>query len=121
MSISKRKINPEQPPRQNLLEKQQIIDLEKRINLHVGSFLVLSEEGDPQQIAFAHAQARNEYLKFGPEMHKIALKIGGPLTRTIEEYLESIDVLLHCLTNWVDEDKINQYYRKTQKLESELK
>src|SRR6185369_8114362 len=60
----------------NALEKQMLTDLEKRISLHLGSFLVLTEEGDPTQIALAHQKAKSEFLKFAPEMSRLALHLG---------------------------------------------
>ena len=118
MHNSKNKTNSKS---HNILERQMLNDLEQRININVGSFLVLSEEGDPQQIAFAHQQAKTEFLKFGPEMHKIAMRIGGPITQAVDEYLASIDMLLHCPATWIDEDKITHCYHTTQRLDAELR
>jgi hypothetical protein len=103
-----------------MLEKQMLFDLEKKISLNVGSFLVLTEEGDPTQIALAHQKAKSDFLKFGPEMHQIAEKIGGDLLFTVSEYLESIDIVLHT-SGFLDDDQISQCFRKTQKLEAQLK
>ena len=104
----------------DVLEKQMLVDLEKKISLHVGSFLVLSEEGDPTQIALAHQKAKSDFMKFGPEMHRIAEQLGGDILHVVSEYLESIDVVLHT-TAFLDDEKISQCFYKTQKLEAKLK
>jgi len=119
MAISKRKVK-KSPISPVALEKQMLNDLEKRISLNVGSFLVLTEEGDPTQIALAHQKAKSELIKFGPEMHKIAQKIGGALPQMVEEYLHSIDSILYSSAGWIDEDQISQCFHTTQRLETEL-
>ncbi|HEY5235236.1 MAG TPA: hypothetical protein VIJ14_03565, partial [Rhabdochlamydiaceae bacterium] len=89
MSISKKKEPsnyPKKIPQQkakkieNALEKQMLVDLEKRISLNVGQFLVLTEEGELTQIALAHQRAKSEFLKFAPEMSRIALHLGGEIS-----------------------------------------
>jgi len=125
MSISKRKIKEKYPIQKRIptksLEKQMLGDLEKRISLNVGNYLVLTEEGDPTQIALAQQKARSEFLKFGPEMHKIAQKIGGNIPQAVDEYLNSINSVLHSSAGWIDDDIISTCFHKTEKLESELK
>lgn len=123
MAISKRKTKKSPQPfpqKKGVLEKQMLNDLEKRISLNVGSFLVLTEEGEPTQIALAHQKAKSELIKFGPEMHKIAEKIGGTLPQMVDDYLESVDNLLHSGSGWIDEETISRCFHTTQKLESEL-
>ncbi len=105
---------------ENYLKKQMLEDLEKRISLNVGNFLVLSEEGDPTQIALAHQKAKSEFLKFGPEMHKIAQTIGGNLQYAVADFLDSIDIVLHC-AEFLDDDKISRCFHTTQTLEAELR
>lgn len=126
MGTSKRKakksISIQSSPEHELeLNKQILGDLERRISIHVGSFLVLTEEGDPTQIAMAQQKAKSEFLKFGPEMHKIAHHLGGKLPQVVDAFLESVDSVLHCNVEWLDEEKISKCYHTTQQLESELR
>lgn len=118
MTISKRK-EPDNYPKK-IIEKQMLEDLERRINLNLGNYIVLTEEGDPEQIAMAHQKAKSEFIKFGPEMHKIAQHIGGSISQAVEDYLSSVDTVLHSL-GWLDDEKISQCFDTTQRLESELK
>jgi hypothetical protein len=101
-------------------EKQMLSDLEKRISLNFGNFLVLSEEGSPAQIALAHQKAKSEFMKFAPEMKRLAENMGGEVLIVVADYLDSIDTVLHC-NGMLDEDKISQCYNTTQRLEAELK
>lgn len=103
----------------NALEKQMLSDLEKRISLHVGSFLVLTEEGDPTQIALAHQKAKSEFLKFAPEMSRLALHLDNEISSVVADYLDSVDVVLH--NELVDEEKISRCFHTTQRLQTELK
>lgn len=103
----------------NALEKQMLTDLEKRISLHLGSFLVLTEEGDPTQIALAHQKAKSEFLKFAPEMSRLALHLGGEISVVVADYLDSVDVVLH--NDLIDEEKVSRCFHTTQRLQAELK
>lgn len=127
MAISKKKSIQNYPKKSqikktrvdNALERQMLMDLERRISLNVGNFLVLTEEGTPTQIALAHQKAKTEFLKFGSEMSKLANQVGGLLPDTVSEFLDSVDTVLYC--GLLDEEKINQCFSTTQKLQSELK
>jgi hypothetical protein len=129
MSISRKKSHHHYPKKnsqikakkiENVLEKQMIVDLEKRISLNVGNFLVLTEEGDPTQIALAHQKAKSEFIKFGPEMARIAQRLGGEVSYVVAEFLDSVDVVLHC-SEMLDDDKVSRCFYSTQRLEAELK
>jgi hypothetical protein len=128
MSISRKKESPNYPKKipqqkvkkiENALEKQMLVDLEKRISLNVGQYLVLTEEGDPTQIALAHQRAKSEFLKFAPEMSRLALHLGGEISYIVADFLDSIDVVLH--TEFLDEEKVSRCFHITQRLQSALK
>jgi hypothetical protein len=115
-----KKISQQKPKKiENALEKQILVDLEKRISLNVGSYLVLTEEGDPTQIALAHQKAKSEFLKFAPEMSRLALRLGGEISYVVADFLDSVDVVLH--NDLLDEDKISRCFHTTQRLQAELK
>lgn len=104
----------------NHLEKQMLSDLEKRISLNVGNFLVLTEEGDPAQIALAHQKAKSEFLKFGPEMQRIAKNMDAEIGKAVAEYLDTIDTVLHC-SGMLDDEKVSKCFNTTQRLAHSLK
>jgi len=123
MRQERRKIKPYHPRtthHERVLEKQKLADLEHRISIDMGNFLVLLEEGTPQQIDLAKQKARTDLIKFGPDMQKMAEKIGGKLPSAVEDFLMSVDTILHSASGWVDEAKISNCYNVTQKLEKEL-
>ena len=103
------------------IEKQKIIDLQHRLSASVGDFLVLLNEGNSQQIEHAKAKAKSDFLKYAPEMQHTAESLGGKFYRAVEDFLESIDMILHSAPGWIDEEKIARCYDSTQKLEKELK
>lgn len=104
----------------NSLEMKQIAKLEQQITLQVNNYLVLSELGNPTQIALAYKSAQNEFLNLGPEMHRISVKIGGELPNYVADFLESIDTVLHN-EGLLDEEIITQCLNTSAKLKAELK
>ncbi len=102
------------------INKQILGDLEKKISLHLDSFLVLTEEGEPTQIAMAQQKAKSELLKFGPQMSKIAEKVGGELPEVVDDFLDSINTILHGSSGMLDEEKISHCVSKTEELKSQL-
>ncbi len=115
-----KKVSQQTKKVENVLEKQMLVDLEKRISLNVGQFLVLTEEGDPTQIALAHQKAKSDFLKFAPEMSRIALHLGGEISYVVADFLDSVDVVLHC-REMLDDDKVARCFHSTQRLQAELK
>lgn len=109
------------PQQDNHMAKQILSDLKQRISLNVGNFLVLTEEGEPTQIALAHQKAKSEFLKFGPEMHKIGIRLGGTLAESVNEFLESVNSILHTTSGFIDDDLISKCFHTTRKLEIELR
>jgi hypothetical protein len=99
------------------VQKQALSDLERRISMRVGNFLVLIEEGTPTQITEAKQHAISELLKVGPDMEKVAQEIGGKFPLFVHDYLDSIDSILHSASGFIDEAKIARCFNCTQKLE----
>ncbi len=100
---------------------QELLDLEHKIRADFGTFLVLKEEGNHMQIERAKQKARTDLLKYGPDMSRIAQKLGGSLPRAVHNFLQSIDAVIHSATGWIDDDKIIHCYNSTEALEHELK
>jgi hypothetical protein len=128
MSISRKKESPNYSKKiqqqkvkkiENALEKQMLVDLEKRISINVGQFLVLTEEGDLTQIALAHQRAKSEFLKIAPEMSRLALQLGGEISYVVADFLDSVDAVLH--NDFLDEEKVSRCFHTTQRLQLELK
>lgn len=120
-----RKMKSYQPRRKRArtvrLSKQQLMDLEHKISADIGSFLVLLEQGNAEQVMSASQKARSDFLKLGPDMKKLATQMGGTFPKHVDAFLDSIDNILHTGVNWLDEGKIKDCYGATQRLEEALK
>ena len=121
MGAHRKKMKPYHPRKTHharVVEKQQLVDLEKKLSMDIGQFLVLSEEGNASQTDHARQKARTDLIKYGPDMQKLAQQIGGPFPRYVDNFLDSVDDLLH--TAMIDPAKISLLYHSTQQLEDEL-
>ncbi len=106
------------PPR--ALMRQEMSDEKRRISMHIGNFLVLLEEGTTEQAAMAKQKARNELLKIGPAMEKLAMDMGEKYTVLLREFLTSIEGILYAASGFVDGAKITNYYNAEQKFEKAI-
>lgn len=102
------------------LYKQSLHDLKHKISSDVGSLIVLFEEGNPNQITSAQQKAKSDFLKHASEMHKIAQKMGDRYMRAVRDYLDSIDIIVHSNSQWLDKAKISNCYTMSEKLEKEI-
>jgi hypothetical protein len=112
--------HPKASRQTRMIERQQLSDLGHQMNMDLGHFLVLLEEGTSEQIDEAKQKAKNNLIKFGPDMQKLAEHIGGTCPSVVEHFLDSIDIVLHSAAGWVDEAMISHCYNAAQKLEKEL-
>jgi hypothetical protein len=102
------------------LYKQSLHDLKHKISSGIGNVIVHYEEGNVNQINDAQLKARSEVLKHGTEMEKIAQKMGDRFVRAVRDYLDSVDIIVHSGSTWIDDAKIHHCYTMTEKLEKEL-
>lgn len=103
-----------------ILSKQKLSDLEHLISIDVGTFLVLLEEGTEQQISIARQKAKTALMKYGPDMNHIAAELAGQYPDAVENFLISVDDIVHTMTGWIDSALLKQCYQATQKLEKLL-
>ncbi len=101
--------------------KQELADLEHRISLEFGRFLVLMDEGSPADAALAKQTAKSGLLKYGPDMQRLANQLGGKIPEYVQEFLESLDVILHTQTMTIDPAKITACFKKARDLEHAIK
>lgn len=113
-----RRMRKAKPPR--ALMKQEMSDEKRRISMHIGNFLVLLEEGTTEQASLAKQKARNELLKIGPAMEKLAVDMGEKYSVLLREFLDSIEGILYAASGFVDGAKITQYYNAEQKFEKAI-
>ena len=103
-----------------VLEKQRLSDMEHKISADVGNFLVLLEEGSSNDVENARKKARGDLLKWGGEMQHIAQTLGGHYVEVVSGYINTIDTVLHCPTDFVDAEKVNACFHATRELEEIL-
>ncbi len=113
-----RRMRKAKPPR--ALMRQQMNDEKRRLTMHIGNYLVLLEEGTPEQISLAKQKARSELLKLGPEMEKLAADMGEKYSVLLREFLDSTEGILYSATGWIDEAKITLYFNAEQKFEKAI-
>jgi hypothetical protein len=110
----KRRQKPE--PSQQLLR-----DWQHLLSTKVNALIILCKEGPQAQAALMQAQAKSEYLKISPQMHKLASGIGESCARAVRDYLESVDTILLSAPGWLDEAKVTRCYAASERLEKSLK
>lgn len=103
------------------INKQMLTDIERKISADLGDYIVLIQEGSKEQVEIARQKAHSDFLKFAPDMKKIADKIGGIFAKDVEAYLNSINDIINSPSGWVDESLISHCFKTTNKLENDLK
>ena len=111
-----------QPQKKQLkvLEKQRLSDMKHKISADVGNFLVFLEEGSLNEVENARKKARGDLLKWGQEMQHIAQTLGSNYVEAVSGYINTIDMVLHCPTDFVDAEKVNECFHVTRELEEML-
>ncbi len=123
MTLRLRRMKPYHPRKRAKrldLNKQTLHDLQHKLSSDIGSLIILIKEGNPTQITQAQQKAKTDYLKLSSEMKKIAQTMGERFSRAVRDYLDSVDMIVHSHTTWIDDAKIQHCYSMTEKLEKEL-
>ncbi len=118
-----RRMRPYYPRRRRSAKSsgiQELKDLEHKISSDIGDYIILIAEGTKEQIELAKQKARSDFLKFGPDMQKIAETMGVPMAKYVETYLGSINAILHASTDWIDEATIAECFQATKRLDEKL-
>lgn len=109
------------------LNKQRLSDLETMIQSDVGQLLSSAKEGSNPNISAISQKTKTDFLKFGPDMQKIADELGGAFPKKVSVFLSSIDKVLHSQKEdsatfhfLVDDAKIKSCFKATQSLEQAL-
>jgi hypothetical protein len=124
MTLRLRKMRPYHPRRRGKrtdLDKQALYDSKHKMSSVVSTLIVFIEQGNASQIPAAQQKAKSDFLKYAVEMKKIAEKMGDRYIRIVDDYLDSIDVILHSNATWdIDDAKIQHCYKMSEKLEREI-
>lgn len=120
MTLEQKRMRPYHPRRSTTLlkrQKQQLLDLQRQITQDIGSLIVLIEEGNQEQIIAAKNKAKSDFLKHGPELRQVAQELGGRFPKKAEEFLKSVDDIVHSALNAIDESVVKEYFDSNIRLE----
>jgi len=122
MSNIKKRMRPYYPRKRTKapsIPHTQLKDLVHLLSMEMGAYLVLIEEGTPQQTDMAHLRAKSFFLKHAQEIEKLAAQLQGSFPETVKALLQSVDEILHSPSSkWVDEAKVSNYYRSLEELKA---
>lgn len=111
-----KKYTPRRRKHSKDLQKQQLIDFEHLLNMDLGSFLILAEEGTEKQVQQAKIKMRSHFLKYSGEMEKIARDVGGNHYELVRTYLQSLNRIVHDGSNQVDPAPVKEHYKISENL-----
>lgn len=118
-----RRMNPYHPRRRTRgkeIYKQAIHDIKHKLSTDVNGLLVLLKEGTSTQLADAKMKVKTAFLKHSEEMLHLAEKMGAKYAKSVREYLDSVDVIVHTSDLEVDNAKIHNLYSTSEKLDREI-
>lgn len=98
------------------LQKRQLQDFEHMLNMDLGSFLILSEEGTVKQIAAARAKMRSDLLKYGSDMEAIGRDLGEGFPEYIRNYLKTMSLIVQNSSSTIDPQMLNEFRKQAQTL-----
>ena len=119
-SGSKDFVNLPSPTAVSRLNKQALHDLEHKISSDVDSLIVLYEQGNTTQLHSAQLKAKSDFLKHSTDMQKIAQGLGERYVKAVRDYLDSVDVVIHSNSTWIDDVKVRHCYSMKEKLAKEI-
>jgi hypothetical protein len=114
------KKNEERAQHAKALQMQQIKDIERTISSHVGTFIVLIDEGTKQLTEKARLEAKSHFHKHGPEMKQLAFVVGGKLPAMVAGYLEAVEAILLSNGAALDTATVKDFYLVSEQLEEAL-
>lgn len=104
-----KKYTPRRRRSNKLIQKRQLQDFEHLLDMNVGTFLVLAEEGTLKQVENARAKMRSNLLKYGAEMEAIGRDLGEGFPEYIRNYLKTMNQIVQNSGSTIDPEIINQY------------
>ncbi len=72
-------------------------------------------------IEAAKMKAKSGYLKYCDKMQTIAQHMGERYVKVVRDFLDSVDIIVHSNSTWIDEAKVRNCYNMSQKLENKIR
>lgn len=96
------------------IQKRQLQDFEHLLDMDLGTFLVLFEEGTTKQIEQARSKMRSDLLKYGSDMEAIGRDLGEGFPEYIRNYLKTMNHIIQNSASTIDPDILNEYRKQAQ-------
>lgn len=107
-------------PSDEELKLQQIKDFERLLNMDLGSYLILNEEGKENQIKEAREKLRSHLHKYGEEMEKLTKDMDPQTAELVKNFTKSLETILDHMPN-IDPKDLNMHHNFTTYLETLIK
>lgn len=104
-----KKYTPRRRRNSKVLQKQQLIDFERLLEMGLSSFLVLMEEGNHKQVESARIKVRTDLMKYGSNMEAIGRDLGEGFPEMVREYIKSMQKIIQFPTDGIDPTLLNEH------------
>jgi len=108
-----KKYSPRRRRSNKELQKRQLKDFEHLLDMDLGCFLILVEEGNPKQIQHARAKIRSNLLRYGSEMEGIGRDLGEGFPEYIRNYLKTMNDVVQNSASKIDPEILNEYRKQS--------
>lgn len=108
-----KKYHPRRRRSNKLIQKQQLKDYEHLLDMDLGCFLVLAEEGTPKQIQQARAKIKSNLLRYSSNMEAIGRDLGEGFPEHIRNYLQTMHQIVQNSRSQIDPITLNEYRKQS--------
>ncbi|MBS0629984.1 MAG: hypothetical protein JSS30_07180 [Verrucomicrobia bacterium] len=108
-----KKYSPRRRRSNKAIQKRQLKDFEHLLDMDLGCFLILAEEGTPKQIGQARAKIRSNLLRYGSDMEAIGRDLGEGFPEYIRNYLKTMNQIVQNSSSKIDPEVLNQYRKQS--------
>lgn len=112
MKIKPRRMKSYTPRRRRsskVLQKQQLQDFERILEMDLSTYLILSQEGTQRQAEQARFKMRSNLRKYGSDMEAIGRDLGEGFPEMIRNYLKGMGQIAENTSIAPDAPIINQH------------
>jgi hypothetical protein len=98
------------------LQKKQLQDFEKLLEMDLNAFLTLSEEGMKKQTVRARSKMHSDLVKYRRELDAIGRDLGSGFPQLIQDYVKSMDEILAHSPDRLDPKLLHVHRQSAEKL-----
>lgn len=108
-----KKYTPRRRRSNKAIQKRQLKDFEHLLDMDLGCFLILVEEGTPKQIQQARAKIRSNLLRYGSDMEAIGRDLGEGFPEHIRNYIKTMNEVVQNSASQIDPETLNEYRKQS--------